>query len=132
MSLNKVQLIGYVGTDPDLTTFPSGAKVTKFRFATTERVKAVDKNWENRTVWHSIECWERTADYVEKWIKKGDKLYLEGSLHYNTYTDKEGIRRTQTYISVSEVIRLTARTENGEQDTTTPPPAYGGVQGLTN
>lgn len=118
--LNKVQLIGYVGADPTMQTFRSGSKVAKLRLATNEKVESMGV-LETRAVWHSIECWNKTAEYVEKNIKKGDKIYVEGRLGYDNFTDKNNTERSITYISVSKVLQLAKK---GGEDTTTPPADY--------
>lgn len=115
--LNKVQLIGYVGADPAEQSFQSGAKVAKFRFATQKVVESMGTP-ETRTVWHSIACWNKTADYAVKRIKKGDKCYIEGELCYDTYTDKNNSKHTVAYISASKIIQLTKK--GGEDNTTAP------------
>ena len=116
--LNKVQLIGYVGADPKTLSFHTGTKVSKFRLAINEKIESMGV-LETETVWHSIQCWNKTAEYVEKHIRKGDKIYVEGKLCYDNYTDKNNTERSITYISVSKVIQLTKK---GGEDPTTPPP----------
>lgn len=118
--LNKVQLIGYVGGDPTLQELRGGSKVAKFRLATNEKVESMGA-LETRAVWHSIECWNKTAEYVEKHIKKGDKIYVEGKLCYDNYTNKYNVECTVAYITVSKVIHLTKK---GGEDTTTPTPYH--------
>ena len=102
MSLNKVMLIGNVGQDPEvryLDNSSSGNKVATFRLATTERYK--DRNsGETReiTEWHSVVAWRNSADIVEKYVKKGTQLYVEGRLRTRSWDDQNGNKRYTTEI----------------------------------
>jgi single-strand DNA-binding protein len=91
-SVNKAILIGNLGADPQLRYTPSGTAVASFNIATTEKFK--DKNGENqeRTEWHSIVCWARTAEVANEYLKKGSPVYIEGSIRTRNYEDKDGIK----------------------------------------
>ena len=79
-SVNKVILIGNLGKDPELKYTPSGMPVAKFPLATNDRFKDKDGQWQDRTEWHNITAWPRTAEIAGEYLKKGGKVYIEGSL----------------------------------------------------
>lgn len=105
---NRVILIGNVGADPEVRAFESGNNVARLRLATTERYK---KDGEVRSVseWHNVECWGRTANLVDDYVRKGDRLYIEGSIHYTEYTDRQGVTRNQTIIRAQNIELLTPK-----------------------
>lgn len=115
MSLNKVQLIGYVGADPDIQALNLGRKTARFRIATSKWTRKEDKELESVAVWHSIVCWDKLAEYVEKSVKKGDKIYIEGEISYRTYKGHNNIEQTYTNIIASEIIMLKRKTDNNEE-----------------
>lgn len=115
MALNKVLLIGNVGADPEIRYFDggqggNGRKVANFRLATSERYK--DRNGEQRdiTEWHSIVVWGFQADTVEKYVKKGTQLYIEGKIRTRQWTDKTGNTRYTTEIQ-ADSLQLLGRRE---------------------
>ena len=115
--VNKVILIGRVGKDPDVKTFDSGTKNATFSFATGESWKDRDGNKQNSTEWHNIVAWRKPAEIVEKYVKKGDPLYIEGKLRTRSYEDKDGNKR---YITEIQLITLSML---GSRETSSRPPA---------
>ncbi len=105
-SLNKVTLIGNVGGDPDIRTTGSGARVAKLSLATSRNFKGRDEQWQERTEWHRLTIFGRLVDVVEQWVRKGNRLYIEGRLEYSTTEDNQGGTRYWTDIIVSEMIML--------------------------
>ena len=105
-SLNKVSIIGHLGSAPEVTTFESGSKVARFNVATTE--KWTNKNGEKMeaTEWHKMEVWGDQAEVAEKYLKKGSFVYVEGKLKTETFTDKDGIERQITRIRVTQFTML--------------------------
>ena len=95
MSLNKVQLIGNVGKDPDVRYLDSGIAVATFPLATTERGYTLANGTQvpERTEWHNIVLWRGLAETAEKYVHKGDKLYIEGKIRSRSYDDQNGIKR---------------------------------------
>ncbi len=95
MSLNKVMLIGNVGKDPEVRYVEQGVAVAKFPLATTENARTLQNGTQvpERTEWHNIVTWRRPAEYVEKYVHKGDRLFIEGQLRTRTYDDRNGITR---------------------------------------
>ena len=124
--INNVTLIGNVGADPTIRCFENGNEVAKFRLVTSERFKDKEGNIRELNEWHNIEAWDKPAKYIDQYVRKGDRLYLEGKLHYEEYKDKQGQMRYQTIIRLGKVINLSPRTrEQGEQSAptaTTPAP----------
>lgn len=104
-SVNKVILIGYVGKDPEMRATQSGTAVVNFSMATTER----GANNEKRTEWHNIVAWQKTAEVVNQYVKKGDPLYVEGRLQTRTWEDKDGNKRQRTEIVAFNVQFLTTK-----------------------
>jgi len=99
--LNKVTLIGNVGNSPETKSFPNGNRVINFTFATSESYK--DKNGDKQTItqWHNVTVLnENTIKFVENYVKKGMKLYIEGSIKYEKYTAQDGSEKTATKIVV--------------------------------
>ena len=104
--LNKVQFIGFIGADPTVQTFTFGQKLATFRLATNESVKKDDQTFETNAVWHNINCRTELAEYVEKNIKKGDKIYVEGKLRYRTYTDGHKNEKIIAFIAAEKILML--------------------------
>lgn len=107
--INKVTLIGNVGADPTIRCFENGGQVAKFRLVTTERFKGKDGEKKELNEWHNVEAWGTPAAIIDQYVRKGDRLYIEGQLHYEEYTDKGGQTRYQTIIRLREIKLLTPR-----------------------
>ena len=103
---NKVQLIGNLGQNPEVKELNGGKKVAKFSLATNEtyRNKAGEKV--SDTQWHNLVAWGKTADVIEKYLKKGSEVAIEGKILNRNYTDKEGVKRYVTEIQVSDLLML--------------------------
>ena len=112
MALNKAMLIGNVGSDPEIRYLNNNDKVASFRIATTERYK--DRNGETRenTERHSIVAWGKLADIVEKFVKKGSQVYIEGKITTLKWTDQDGRERFTTEIRTESLQLLGKPTEN--------------------
>ena len=111
--LNQVQLIGAVGNDPEVRYLDSNPqnppkKVASFRLATTERYKYPDGNSKEHTEWHNITVWNGKADFVEKYVKKGNNLFISGKLATRQWTDQSGNKRYTTEV-VAENIQMLDR-----------------------
>ena len=108
MSVNKVILLGNVGQDPKVKYFDSGSAVATFSLATTDRAYTLANGTQvpERTEWHNIVASNRWADIVDKYLHKGDKLYVEGKLRTRTYTDQAGATRyvTEVYVDYFEML----------------------------
>ena len=98
--MNKVMLIGHVGTEPEVRYVDQGVAVARFRFATTERGYTLQNGTQvpEHTDWHNVILWRKMAEIVEKYVHKGDKLYIEGRIRYTSYDNKQGQRQFVTEI----------------------------------
>ncbi|HEX8693757.1 MAG TPA: single-stranded DNA-binding protein [Longimicrobium sp.] len=115
-SLNKAILIGNLGSDPEIRTIPSGARVAQFSLATSRRWTDKNGQQQEKTEWHRIVVWDRLVDVVEKWVHKGDRLYVEGEIEYRQYQDKDGVTKYMTEIRAREIMMLSGRGEGGDAD----------------
>ena len=109
-SVNKVILVGNLGRDPEIRTFPSGDRVANCTMATTESWK--DKQTGERrelTEWHRLTFRGGLAGIVEQYLRKGSQIYVEGSIRSRKFTDKEGVEKSITEINVSEMTMLGSR-----------------------
>ena len=111
MSVNKVILIGNVGKDPDVRYLDSGVAVATFSLATTERGYTLQNGTQvpDRTEWHNIVLWRGLAQTAEKYVHKGDKLYIEGKIRSRSYDDQNGIKRSIVEIFADNMEMLTPR-----------------------
>jgi single-strand DNA-binding protein len=113
-SVNKVILIGNLGKDPEVKYTPGGMPIAKFSLATNERFKDKEGQWQDRTEWHNIVAFQRLAEIVGEYVKKGGKLYIEGSLRTSSWDDKEtGQKKYKTEIIANDLVLLSGRGEGG-------------------
>ena len=115
-SLNKVMLIGNLGKDPEVRHLENGTAVANFSIATSESYK--DRNSGEiitNTDWHNVVLWRGLADVSEKYLKKGDKVYLEGKLRSRSYQDQQGVTKYITEVVVDDMVMLGNR-NTGEQN----------------
>lgn len=113
-SVNKVTLLGNVGKDPEIRSTPGGTMVANLALATSDRQKDAQGNWQDHTEWHNLKAFNRTAEIVRDYVKKGSKLYIEGKITTNSWEDKETHqKRYRTEILVNELVLLSGREEGG-------------------
>ena len=111
-SLNKVTLIGNLGNDPEIRTTNNGSKVANFSLATTRQWNSASGEKQEKTEWHKCIAWNTggkgtgLADIIERYVHKGDKLYVEGRIEYRQFEDKEKQTRYVTEINVREILLL--------------------------
>ncbi|HET9098959.1 MAG TPA: single-stranded DNA-binding protein [Acidobacteriaceae bacterium] len=111
-SVNKVILLGNVGKDPEIKATASGTVVATFSIATSERFKDKTGNWQDRTEWHNLVAYQRTAEIIRDYVKKGSKLYVEGRLQTSSWDDKTtGQKKYKTEIIVNDLSLLSGRGE---------------------
>ena len=116
-SLNKVMLIGNLGADPEVRSTSNGSRVATLSLATSRQwtTKAGEK--QEKTEWHRCVVWNTRqsglADVVEKYLKKGDRVYVEGRVEYRTWQDREGQTRYTTEINVRDLVMLSGRGDGG-------------------
>ena len=116
-SVNKVILIGNLGKDPEVKYTPSGTPVAKFSLATNEKYKDKGGEWQERTEWHNIVAWQRLAEIVGEYVKKGSKIYIEGRLTTSSWEDKQsGEKKYRTEIVANDLVLLSGRgdTDGGD------------------
>ena len=115
--INKVILVGNVGQDPEIRytgDVNNGTKVATIRLATTERYRDRNNNLQEHTEWHNVVAWRGQADLVEKYVKKGTQLYIEGRLRSRTWEDQTGAKRYAIDI-VADTIQLLGRRQDSQQ-----------------
>ena len=105
-SLNKVQLIGNVGNDPEIKSFDGGKKVANFTIATNESYKNEKGEKVDQTEWHKVVAWGKTAEIIEKFVTKGKEVAIEGKLTHRSYEDKNGEKRYITEVVANEILLL--------------------------
>ncbi|MBQ8838018.1 MAG: single-stranded DNA-binding protein [Bacteroidales bacterium] len=113
--INKVILVGNVGQDPEVRytgDATNGAKVASLRLATTERYRDRNGNLQEHTEWHSIVAWRNTADVIEKYVRKGTQLYIEGRLRTRSWDDQNGNKRYTTEIMADTLQLLGRKSDN--------------------
>lgn len=131
-SLNKVMLIGNLGNDPEIRSTPGGGRVATFSLATSRSWNDASGNRQEKTEWHRCVAWNSKgstlADVVDRYVKKGHKLFVEGRIEYRQWQDKEGQTRYSTEINVRELIMLTGRGGAGEDDAAAAAPVAAGAK----
>ena len=112
-SLNKVMLIGNLGADPEVRSTANGTRVANLSVATSRQWNNQAGERQEKTEWHRIVAWNnrvsKLADFAEKYLKKGDRVYVEGRLEYRTWEDREGNTRYATEINARELIPLSSK-----------------------
>lgn len=111
MSVNKVILVGRLGIDPEIKSFESGAKVASFRIATSESYKNKEGQRVENTEWHNIVMWRGLADIAERYLRKGDQVYIEGRIRTRMWEDKDGNKRYTTEIEAQNMTMLGGKKE---------------------
>jgi len=116
--LNKVQIIGNLGADPEMRYTPSGSAVTNFRVAVSRNRRGNDGNMVDETEWFRVVAWDsagyKLAEICNEYLRKGQKVYVEGRLQSRKYTDKDGVERTSVEIVANDMIMLSGREEGAE------------------
>ncbi|MGQ0537622.1 MAG: single-stranded DNA-binding protein [Gemmatimonadaceae bacterium] len=138
-SLNKIMLIGNVGNDPEVRSTTGGSRVAQLSLATTRTWNGAGGEKQEKTEWHRCVLWNtkgggNLADIVERYVKKGDRLYVEGRIEYRQWQDREGQTRYTTEVNVREMIMLGSRgggdggdVENGSRRSAAPERARAGA-----
>jgi single-strand DNA-binding protein len=116
-SLNKIMLIGNLGADPEVRSTSNGSRVATISLATSRQWTTQAGEKQEKTEWHRCVVWNAKgsglADVVEKYLKKGDRVYVEGRIEYRTWQDKEGQKRYSTEINVRDLVMLSGRGDAG-------------------
>jgi len=117
-SLNKVMIIGNLGSDPEIRSTANGGRVANFSVATSRSWTGRDGAQQEKTEWHRIVAWDnergpKLADVAERFLKKGERVYIEGEIEYRSYEDKDGVTKYITEIRAREMIMLGGREGGG-------------------
>jgi single-strand DNA-binding protein len=107
-SVNKVILVGNVGQDPDIQETGSGTKVAHLSLATNRRTTANGDDAKERTDWHRLTLWNRLAQFAQDYVTKGDRIYVEGRLEYDSY-ERDGVTIPTADVTVRELVLLSPR-----------------------
>lgn len=120
--INKVILVGNVGADPEVRTLENGAKVARVRLATTERIFDRQANeTKEHTEWHTVTLWRGLADVVDRYVRKGSQIYIEGRLRTREWTDRDNNKRYSTEIVADEMKLLGRRGDAPQQESAAAP-----------
>lgn len=113
MSINRVTLLGNVGKDPDVRYLDSGVAVAQLSLATTVKGYTTQSGQQiaDRTEWHNLVAWRGLAQTIEKYVHKGDKLFVEGELRYRDYEGQDGVKRRTSEIYLDRMELLNPKTE---------------------
>lgn len=103
---NKVQLIGHLGSKPEIITLDNGKKLAKFSLATNETYKNASGEKVTNTDWHNLIAWNKTAEIAEQYLEKGREIAIEGKLTTRSYDDKDGNKRYITEVVINELLLL--------------------------
>ena len=129
--INKVILVGNVGADPEVRTLESGVKTARVRLATSERYfNRETQQATEHTEWHTITLWRNLADVVDRFVRKGSQIYIEGRLRTREWTDQAGNKRYSTEIQADD-MKLLGKREGGAAPTEGAPQSYGAAQTYT-
>jgi single-strand DNA-binding protein len=113
-SVNKIILVGHAGRDPELRETQGGTKVANLSLATNHRIAANGEPERERTDWHRLTLWNRLAVFAEEYVKKGDRLYVEGRLEYDSY-ERDGVTIPTAEVNVRELVLLSPPREAGAE-----------------
>ncbi len=105
-SVNKAIILGNVGGDPEVRSTSGGTRVATLSVATSQKWKDRQGNEQERTEWHRVVLWDKLADVAEKYVSKGDRIYVEGEIQYRSYEDKDGVTKYTTEIRARELVML--------------------------
>ena len=112
-SLNKAMIIGRLGQDPDVRYTQSNTAVANMSIATSERYKDKSGEWKEKTEWHRVVAWGRTAEICQEYLKKGSQVYIEGPIQTRQWEDKEGQTRYTTEIKALQMTMLDSKGSGG-------------------
>ena len=123
-SVNKVIIVGRLGKDPEVKTTPSGEKVSTFSMATSEKFTDRNGQKQEKTEWHNIVAWRKLAEIIERYVKKGSLLYIEGKLVTRSWDDPQsGQKRYKTEIVANQMQMLGAKGDSGQDNSQNQRPA---------
>jgi single-strand DNA-binding protein len=112
-TVNKMIVIGYVGSDPEIRTTGDGTKVANLSVATKKSWQDDQDEWQDKTTWHNVVAWAGRADWTEENIKKGSYIRVEGPIEKKDWTDKEGVERESSSIKALNIQRMGSNSTGG-------------------
>ncbi|MDR9414923.1 MAG: single-stranded DNA-binding protein [Gracilimonas sp.] len=113
-SLNKAMIIGNLGQDPEVRYTQNNTAVATLSIATGERYKDSNGEWQERTEWHRVVAWGRTAEVCQQYLTKGSKVYIEGPIQTRSWEDKEGQKRYTTEVKALRMVMLDSPSNTGQ------------------
>ncbi len=113
---NKVQLIGYLGANPEIKNFDENKKLAQLSLAVNDGFKNAEGTWQDETQWFNLVAWSKLAAYAEKYLMKGQEIAIEGRLVNNTFIDKQDVKRTVTEVVLNEILILNRQKSIKETD----------------
>jgi len=122
-TINKAILVGRLGKDPDLRYAPSGTAIASFSIATNHSLKNEEGGWTDKTEWHNIVTFGRTAEFAGEYLKKGRLVYIEGRLQTSSWEDQQGQKRYKTEIVALDLQSLGSKGDSGSGKEAAPAPA---------
>lgn len=125
--VNKVILVGRLGSDPEVRYTQDGTAVTTFSVATDEQWKDKSGNWEKRTEWHRIVTWRQLAERCGEYLAKGSMVYIEGRIQTRSWTDKDGNKRSSTEI-IAQNMRMLDRKGKEDKEGSEQQPEFKGTE----
>lgn len=114
-SLNRAQIIGRLGADPDIRATQNGTQVANMSVATSERYKDKSGEYKENTTWHKVVAWARLAEICRDYLKKGSQVYFEGPLQTNEWEDQSGNKRYTTEIKALNMVMLDSKCDSQSQ-----------------
>lgn len=117
-TLNKIELIGRLGRDPEMRYTPQGSAVTNFSVATGGKYTTKSGDERDDTEWFRVECWNQTAEFVNNYLQKGGLVYVEGKLRTRKYEDKDGVERTAVEVVANTVMSLGGKSDSNASENT--------------
>jgi single-strand DNA-binding protein len=111
---SRVVLVGNLGRDPEMRYSQNGTPITNFTIAVNRRRRGIDGNFQDETDWYRISLFRQQAENAAEWLRKGNKVLVEGQLQIRTFTGQDGIERTSVEVNADSFMNLTGRDEMGE------------------
>jgi len=109
---NSIQLMGYLGKDPELKTFDNDRKLVKFSLATSDKYKNKDGELVEETQWHNLVAWGKLAENMNSFLKKGNEITVKGKLTHRSWEDANGVTKYISEIVVNEFVKITKQKES--------------------
>lgn len=120
-TVNKVLLLGRLGKDPEMRYAPSGTAIATFSMATNHRQKGQNGDWIDKTEWHNLLAFGKTAEIVGEYLKKGSQIYVEGRLQTSSWEDQQGQKKYKTEIVIAEMQMLGGKSDSDQSGYTAAP-----------